>query len=124
MQPNQYNKNLDELIMFLAQVAHCYPQELVEYPQELIDILQRHTTTLNSDMRKTFCKALILLRNKNLILPTALLTLFFQLLRSPDKELRAFLKNHIITDIKNINAKSKNLRLNNVTCFLPFIHLC
>lgn len=60
------------------------------------------------------CRALILLRNKNLISPTALLTLFFQLLRCPDKELRSFLKNHIITDIKNVNSKSKNVQLNNV----------
>nr|CAG4650821.1 EOG090X030C [Simocephalus serrulatus] len=114
MKPDQYNKDLDDLVMFLAQVAHCFPQDLVEYPQELMDILQRHPTTLHPDMRKTFCRALILLRNKNLISPTALLTLFFQLLRCPDKELRAFLKNHIITDIKNVNSKSKNIKLNNV----------
>nr|CAG4650017.1 EOG090X030C [Sida crystallina] len=114
MQPDQYNKSLDDLVMFLAQVAHCFPQDLVGYPQELIDILQRHPTTLNHDLRKTFCRSLILLRNKNLISPTALLTLFFQLLRCPDKELRAFLKNHIITDIKNVNSKAKNIRLNNV----------
>nr|CAG4636856.1 EOG090X030C [Ceriodaphnia reticulata] len=114
MKPDQYSKDLDDLVMFLAQVAHCFPQDLVQYPQELMDILQRHPTTLHPDMRKTFCRALILLRNKNLISPTALLTLFFQLLRCPDKELRAFLKNHIITDIKNVNSKSKNIKLNNV----------
>lgn len=64
---------------------------------------------------KTFCRALILLRNKNLITPTALLTLFFQLFRCHDKELRSFLKTHIITDIKNVNSKSKNVKLNNVS---------
>ncbi|KAI9557356.1 hypothetical protein GHT06_017184 [Daphnia sinensis] len=114
MKPDQYNKDLDDLVMFLAQVSHCFPEDLKEYPQELMDILQRHPTTLHPDMRKTFCRALILLRNKNLISPTSLLTLFFQLLRCPDKELRAFLKNHIITDIKNVNSKSKNIKLNNV----------
>lgn len=56
-----------------------------------------------------------MLRNKNLLSPTALLTLFFQLFRCPDKELRVFLKTHIITDIKNVNSKSKNLKLNNVS---------
>ena len=117
-------------------MSHCFSQDLLSYPQELMDILQRHPTTLHPDMRKvsndnlfklhqiltnscysfqTFCRALILLRNKNLISPTALLTLFFQLLRCPDKELRAFLKNHIITDIKNVNSKSKNIKLNNVS---------
>lgn len=63
---------------------------------------------------QTFCRALILLRNKNLLEPTSLLTLFFQLLECQDKALRAFLQTHIITDIKNVNAKHKNSRLNTV----------
>lgn len=61
-----------------------------------------------------FCKALILLRNKNLLAPTDLLSLFFQLLRAQDKNLRTFLESHIVNDIKNINAKHKNMKLNNV----------
>lgn len=63
-------------------------------------------------MRNSFCRALILLRNKNLIPALDLLELFFQLLRCPDKSLRAFLENHIITDIKNMNAKHKDMKLN------------
>lgn len=63
-------------------------------------------------MRSTFCKGLILLRNKDLLTPTALLELFFQLLNCQDKELRKFLQTHIITDIKNVNAKHKNVKLN------------
>lgn len=63
-------------------------------------------------MRNTFCRALILLRNKNLIPALDLLELFFQLLRCPDKALRTFLENHIITDIKNMNAKQKDMKLN------------
>ncbi|XP_065452044.1 protein SDA1 homolog isoform X2 [Chrysemys picta bellii] len=60
----------------------------------------------------TFCKALILLRNKNLINPTSLLELFFELLRCHDKLLRKTLYTHIVTDIKNINAKHKNNKVN------------
>lgn len=63
-------------------------------------------------MRNSFCRALILLRNKNLIPALDLLELFFQLLRCPDKSLRAFLEKHIITDIKNMNAKHKDMKLN------------
>lgn len=63
-------------------------------------------------MRNSFCRALILLRNKNLISPLDLLELFFQLLRCPDKSLRKFLENHIITDIKNMNSKQKDMKLN------------
>ncbi|XP_034950262.1 protein SDA1 homolog isoform X2 [Chelonus insularis] len=63
-------------------------------------------------MRMIFCKALILLRSKNLIDPTALLSLFFELLNCEDKSLRQFLRDHIINDIKNVNVKHKNMKVN------------
>ncbi|XP_050472539.1 protein SDA1 homolog isoform X2 [Bombus huntii] len=63
-------------------------------------------------MRLTFCKALIQLRNKSLLEPTVLLSLFFELLRCQDKNLRQFLQTHIIADIKNVNAKQKNAKIN------------
>ncbi|CAG9859599.1 unnamed protein product [Phyllotreta striolata] len=110
--PHQNNKTLDDLVMFMAQVAQCYPKELENFPQLLIDLLQSHSTVLDNNMRMTLCRALILLRNKNLLAPTDLLELFFQLLRCQDKNLRTFLQNHIITDIKNINSKHKNAKLN------------
>ncbi|XP_074113158.1 SDA1 domain containing protein Mys45A [Cotesia typhae] len=112
--PSEFNKSLDELLMFLAQVSHCYTAELVSYPQELVDILKTHATILDPDIRMTLCKALILLRNKNLLTPTALLSLFFELLRCEDKNLREFLQNHIISDIKNLNSKHKNSKVNTV----------
>uniref|UniRef100_A0A1B6LCF6 Protein SDA1 n=1 Tax=Graphocephala atropunctata TaxID=36148 RepID=A0A1B6LCF6_9HEMI len=112
LSPDQMNKNLDELVMFIAQVAHCYPDVLCDYAQELIDLLNSHNTVLDPSMRMTFCRALILLRNKNLLQPTDLLSLFFQLLRCNDKALRGFLQSHIVTDIKNLNSKHKNTKLN------------
>ncbi|XP_054271250.1 protein SDA1 homolog [Macrosteles quadrilineatus] len=112
LNPNQVNKSLDELVMFIAQVAHCYPDVLSDYAQELINLLNTHNTVLDPAMRMTFCRALILLRNKNLLQPTDLLSLFFQLLRCNDKALRTFLQSHIVTDIKNMNAKHKNAKLN------------
>ncbi|XP_070500478.1 protein SDA1 homolog [Chironomus tepperi] len=112
LSPDKENKSLDELVMFLAQVAQCYPEDLKLFPQQLVDLLRTHSTTLCKEMRNSFCRALILLRNKNLISPLDLLELFFQLLRCPDKELRKFLENHIITDIKNMNSKQKDMKLN------------
>lgn len=112
--PNKFNKSFDEIVIFLAQVAHCYPDILRSFPQEIIDLLQTYNTVLDNDMRLTFCKALIQLRNKSLLEPTVLLNLFFQLLRCQDKNLREFLEIHIITDIKNINAKQKNAKVNTV----------
>ncbi|XP_034234872.1 protein SDA1 homolog [Thrips palmi] len=112
LHPEKYEKNLEELVMFLAQVAQCYSEELKLYPQELMTLLQTHHTVLDPGMRMTFCRALILLRNKNLLAPTDLLSLFFHLLRCQDKQLRQFLETHIITDIKNVNSKHKNTKLN------------
>ncbi|KAJ8953409.1 hypothetical protein NQ318_023526 [Aromia moschata] len=112
LSPEQPNKTLDDLIMFMAQIAQCYPDELKDFPQQLIGLLQKHNTVLDNSVRMTLCRALILLRNKNLLAPTDLLELFFQLLRCQDKNLRMFLENHIVTDIKNLNAKHKNAKLN------------
>ncbi|KAI2651547.1 hypothetical protein H4Q32_019671 [Labeo rohita] len=111
-QPDKSNKDLSELVMFLAQVGHCYLEELSDFPQQLTDLLLNHHTVLEPDLRMTFCKALILLRNKDLISPTSLLGLFFELLRCHDKLLRKTLYTHIVTDIKNINAKHKNNTMN------------
>uniref|UniRef100_A0A6B2FBD4 Protein SDA1 n=2 Tax=Crotalinae TaxID=8710 RepID=A0A6B2FBD4_9SAUR len=112
LQPAKPSKELGELVMFLAQVAHCYPEYLEDFPQQLKELLSYSHTVLDPDLRMTFCRALILLRNKNLINPTSLLELFFELLRCHDKFLRKTLYTHIVTDIKNVNAKHKNNRMN------------
>uniref|UniRef100_A0A1E1X5C2 Protein SDA1 n=1 Tax=Amblyomma aureolatum TaxID=187763 RepID=A0A1E1X5C2_9ACAR len=112
LRPTEHNKELDDLVMFLAQVSHCYEEEMRQFPQEIVDLLKNYNTQLDPEMRMTFCRALILLRNKGLLQPTDLLELFFNLLRCQDKALRTFLKNHIIQDIKNTNAKRKDAKLN------------
>lgn len=112
LQPDKPNKELADLVMFLAQVGHCYSQQLSTFPKELSELLLSYHTVLESDLRMTFCKALILLRNKDLIDPSGLLELFFELLRCHDKLLRKTLYTHIVADIKNINAKHKNNKIN------------
>jgi len=110
--PDQFNESLDELVMFLAQVAKCYQEELAEFPATLVNLLEKHATILDGDMRLSICRALILLRNKALIAPADLHKLFFNLLRCQDKSLRSFLKDNIVNDIKNINANGKDQKLN------------
>lgn len=112
LNPSQYSKKLDEQAMFLAQVAQCYLNEMKTFPQKIVDILKTHNTILHNEMRLGLSKCLILLRNKNFITPFDLLELFFQLLKCQDKNLREFLKTHIITDIKNMNNKHKDMKLN------------
>ncbi|XP_064608416.1 protein SDA1 homolog isoform X2 [Liolophura sinensis] len=112
LKPSKYVKTLDELVIFLAQVSHCYPEELAQFPQQLRDLLHKHATILDTDMRMTFCRGLILLRNKGLIAATTVLELFFGLFRCQDKLLRKTLYSYIVNDIKNVNAKHKNAKLN------------
>jgi len=112
LSPEKFNESLDELVMFLAQVAKCYHQELQEFPSTLVNLLEKHATVLDGNMRLSFCRALILLRNKGLIAPVDLHKLFFHLLRCQDKSLRSFLKDNIVNDIKNTNSKSKDQKLN------------
>ena len=69
---------------------------------------------MNSDLRMTMCKVLILLRNKSLVSPLKVLELFFKLLNAKDKLLRKTLYAHIVNDIKNVNSKHKNNKINTV----------
>ncbi|KAH8279120.1 hypothetical protein KR026_002007 [Drosophila bipectinata] len=112
LNPGEENKSLDDIVMFIAQVAQCYPKVCEEFPKRLSGLLKNYATVLDPAMRNCFVKALILLRNKNLVPALDILELFFQLLRCPDKNLRTFLQTHIVTDIKNMNAKHKDMKLN------------
>ncbi|XP_005104545.1 protein SDA1 homolog [Aplysia californica] len=112
LQPTKYNEKLDEMISFVAQVSHCYKEEVGDLPEQLGDILRNHSTVLDRTIRMTLIKALIMLRNKNLISATQILQLFFKLLRCEDKLLRKTIYQYIVSDIKNINAKHKNAKLN------------
>uniref|UniRef100_A0A7N6FJ52 Protein SDA1 n=1 Tax=Anabas testudineus TaxID=64144 RepID=A0A7N6FJ52_ANATE len=75
LQPDKPNKELADLVMFLAQVGHCYLEHMSAFPQELSELLLGHHKVLESDLRMT-------------------------------------LYTHIVTDIKNINAKHKNNKVN------------
>uniref|UniRef100_A0A2K5ZD15 Protein SDA1 n=1 Tax=Mandrillus leucophaeus TaxID=9568 RepID=A0A2K5ZD15_MANLE len=106
LQPNKPSKELAELVMFM--ISLCYTGYLSNFPQVVKDLLSCNHTVLDPDLRMTFCKALILLRNKNLINPSSLPELFFELLCCHDKLLQKTLYTHIVTDIKNANTKHKN----------------
>lgn len=51
MRPSKPNRQLTDLVMFVAHVAHCFPHELRTFPQQIIDILKRYATVLNPDVR-------------------------------------------------------------------------
>ncbi|KAI9034445.1 protein SDA1 [Hyaloraphidium curvatum] len=108
------SKEFGDLVTFLAHVVGCYPDVAKEFPGELIELVSEKGTKMDAELRKVLVTALILLRNKGSIDEISLLSLFFNLFRLPDKQLRQQLHNHIVSDIKNSNAKVKNNKLNKV----------
>ncbi|KNC97444.1 uncharacterized protein SPPG_07365 [Spizellomyces punctatus DAOM BR117] len=112
LKPDSEAKEFGELITFISHVAQCYTHHCSQFPQQIIDLLSNNYQILEPDLRKTMVQALVLLRNKDLISTTSLLSLFFTLFRAKDKQLRSLLHSHIVNDIKNANAKSKNNKLN------------
>uniref|UniRef100_A0A8C5LNY0 Protein SDA1 n=1 Tax=Leptobrachium leishanense TaxID=445787 RepID=A0A8C5LNY0_9ANUR len=118
LQPDKPNKELSTLVMFMAQTAHCYPRHLENFPQQLKSVLSSHHTVMDPDLRMTLCRALILLRNKDLINPTAILELFFELLRCHDKILRKVrysrvrtLQNFMYTMLRDNNVMAAKISL-------------
>ncbi|XP_042897863.1 protein SDA1 homolog [Parasteatoda tepidariorum] len=112
--PGEYYENVASLVMFLAQVSTYYKDELKDFPSEIMNILREYDQVLDPSMRMGFCKALILMRNRGIIDPTELITLCFELLRCKDKVLRKYLQIHIVADLKKINSKHKNSKVNSV----------
>ena len=111
MKPLKQNKQLADSFLFLANVSHCFQEELKEYPKQLIDLLKKYSNVLHPEMRMTICRALILIRNKNLILPLPVFELFFFLFKLNDKLLRKTLYTQLVNDVKKIKTKYKNYKL-------------
>jgi len=53
-----------------------------------------------------------MIRNKGLLKCDVLILKFFKLLKLKDKGLRSMVRSYIVNDLKKMNKKSKNLKLN------------
>jgi protein SDA1 len=107
MKPIKENKQLSDTVLFLANISHCYPAELSQFPQQLIDILKKYSNVLNPEVRLACVRALLLIRNKNLIEPMHIFELAFLLFKCKDKLLRSTLYNHLLNDVKKMKTKLK-----------------
>lgn len=114
LKPEQNSKELGDLVQFLAHVSTSYPEALKDFPQQLIDLLDKQSVILHPSLRAQLVQALILMRHKNYVKAQHLLPLCFRLFKCQDKQLRATLHNFIINDIKGFNTNGKNERLNRI----------
>eukprot|EP00163_Fabomonas_tropica_P018404 TRINITY_DN3270_c0_g1_i2.p1 TRINITY_DN3270_c0_g1~~TRINITY_DN3270_c0_g1_i2.p1 ORF type:complete len:710 (+),score=171.06 TRINITY_DN3270_c0_g1_i2:123-2252(+) len=113
LKPSTSSPRFQSLVNFLTHVASCYPEEMKEFPYEIRGLLEEHYSVMDPALRKHLAQMLIILRNRNLVAPTDLLSLFFTLFRCRDKVLREMLYSHIVNDIKNLNNKHRNNKVNN-----------
>jgi protein SDA1 len=79
---------------------------------QIMELLEKHCSVMEPELRKVLVQALILVRNRGLIQPKDLLSLFFQLFEVQDKKLRELVFSHIVSDITNMNKKQRNEKLN------------
>ncbi|KAK3344213.1 SDA1-domain-containing protein [Lasiosphaeria hispida] len=106
-------KKFHDLVDLVAHVADLYPELTAPYPDHLKELLNRHHAVLNSELREKVVGSLVLIRRKEVIDSTSLLTTLFPILIStPSKTLRSLLYGKIISDLRESNSKTTNHRLN------------
>jgi protein SDA1 len=97
----------------IAHVANCYPDVTGQFAEDLKALITQHHATLHPELREKVVGSLALLKRKEIIDSTSLLTTLFPILVStPSKSLRALLFQKILSDLREANSKSINHRLN------------
>ena len=111
-QPSTDPKELVANISFIAHVSPCYPKLATELPTTLSQLLEHQHDALDPSLRSGLFQALVLLRNRGMVRALELLQLCFRLFRCHDKTLRSRISTHVISDLKIINLKHKDISLN------------
>lgn len=78
--------SLREYIDFVSHVADCYPDLTSQFPEDLIDLLNKHHAILEAELREKVVGALVLLKNKDVIDSVK----YFTLLTTPSTTLMKF----------------------------------
>lgn len=112
LSPPKDSKEFGRLVTFLSQVANLYPEDGHRFAQSVKGLLEKSYDAMDPELRRTLLQALILLRNRNQLDPVELISMCFSLFRCRDKNLRDILYKHIVADVRNINKKASNHKLN------------
>lgn len=110
--PAYFDRELESLVMFLAHTCPYYKKNVEKFPEQLIYLLRNYSTGLHRASRMACCRALVVLRSKSFLDLKDLLPLFFELASCQDKQLRSYLTQNIVSDIKSMNKRSRNEKVN------------
>ncbi|KAF1755012.1 hypothetical protein GCK72_021579 [Caenorhabditis remanei] len=114
LQPEQSRtemQSLQESVLFLSGLAKHYPKEAKQFSDSLFELLREQGSGLDADVRMSFCKALVLLRNQDMLDQIVLLETFFELVKVEDKVLRKFLLASISAHLKRVYHKKKDVKM-------------
>ncbi|KAK4173957.1 SDA1-domain-containing protein [Triangularia setosa] len=110
---NEDVKKFHDLVDLVAHVANLYPEITAPFPDHLKELLNQHHAVLDKELREKIVGSLVLLKRKDVIDSTSLLTTLFPILiNTPSKTLRSLLYTKIISDLREANSKSTNHKLN------------
>lgn len=114
MAPGQQQQHeFQSLVMFMAQVQEHYPSTTGDsFKKGVVELLVSHGPLLEHSTRLVLVKALILMRNKNVLSADELLPVLFTLFPIHDKSMRQLMSRHISADIKGANKKGRNEQFN------------
>ena len=111
-QPGSSPADFLPLLSFVSHIAACFPSLMADLPEGLGRLLEERHDVLEPAVRRALLQALVLLRNRGMVPPLALLQRCFRLFRCRDKTLRARLYAYVVTDIKTANRKARDQPLN------------
>ncbi|KIH46565.1 NUC130/3NT domain protein [Ancylostoma duodenale] len=114
LQPQQHRMELQPLlesITFLSGLAKHYPEQAKEFSSHMLTVLREQASGLDPHVRMSFCKALVLLRNQDLLDPMEFIDIFFELVKVEDKQLRKFILGSISSLLKRLYTQKKNMKL-------------
>ncbi|KAJ1367734.1 delta 1-pyrroline-5-carboxylate reductase [Parelaphostrongylus tenuis] len=113
LQPKQHRMELQPLlesVTFLSGLAKYFPEQANEFSSHITSVLRDQGGGLDPHVRLSFCKALVLMRNQNLIDPLVFVENFFELVKIEDKQLRRFLTSSILSLLKRLYSQKKDLK--------------
>jgi len=111
-QPGSSPPDFLPLLGFISHVAACFPTMMGDVPEGIGRLLDERYDVLEPAVRRAILQALVLLRNRGLMPPLALLQRCFRLFRCRDKTMRTRLYTYVVTDIKTANQKHRDQPLN------------
>ena len=123
LEPAQPHKHLQQLILFMSYITPSYRQELSQLSSMFRGVLIRHKNNLHPHLRLSFCKALTFYRNREIVSPVFTIETFFELCSCQDKQLRSFIKNFMRNDLRKINKKHQDKKLNSQLQSIVFTKL-